>query len=294
MFDSLRDANRDVYSVSTDGSDLTRLTTDAADDYAPAWSPDGQRIAFWSTRTGKPQIHVMSSDGSDVVQVTQNEFTEHSHHPIPPAWSPSGARLAFGSNIGDGRDFMHLWTIRVDGTGLRQITYSPGLDTAPEWSSDGRLLYFTRQDLSQEDPVFQIWSVKVGTFVEKQLSESDAYNWTPKLSPDGERLLFVRGDKKQTWRRLFMMNLDTGRVTEVRGTEGFAWAPAWSPKGTRIVYVDDPDGVTGARCFLDPNTCSVRAGPLPGELFTMRIDGTRRTQLTSSGAIDNSFPSYRP
>src|SRR5262245_3844447 len=67
VFVSARDGNSEIYTVGVDGTGLTRLTTNAAVDEFPTWSPDGLHIAFQSNRTGTFEIYVMNADGSNVV-----------------------------------------------------------------------------------------------------------------------------------------------------------------------------------------------------------------------------------
>src|SRR3954470_11002266 len=62
----------DIWTMSPDGSDLTRLTNDPALDRAPSWSPDGTKIAFASKRTGNFEISVMDANGANQPQVTHD------------------------------------------------------------------------------------------------------------------------------------------------------------------------------------------------------------------------------
>ena len=72
VFESNRDGNFEIYSMNADGSNLTRLTNNAAADQAASVSPDGTRVAFTSTRDGNPEIYVMSIDGSNLTRLTNN------------------------------------------------------------------------------------------------------------------------------------------------------------------------------------------------------------------------------
>jgi len=100
VFTTDRDGDYEIYTIRPDGTDLQRLTRSPGNDAHPAWSPDGKWIAFASTRSGhkdesllhpyNPQpdgeIFVMRADGSDVRQLTENQFED-----ATPAWKPSHA-----------------------------------------------------------------------------------------------------------------------------------------------------------------------------------------------------------
>jgi dipeptidyl aminopeptidase/acylaminoacyl peptidase len=69
-FQSNRDGNNEIYIMNGDGSGLTNLTNNPADDSVPAWSPDGKKIAFSSNRDGNIEIYLMNADGSSPTRLT--------------------------------------------------------------------------------------------------------------------------------------------------------------------------------------------------------------------------------
>ncbi len=84
--------NDEIYVMNVDGSGQTRLTNNSAIDARPAWSPDGKRISFQSTRDGNVEIYVMNADGSGQTRLTNNSAID-----ARPAWSPDGKHIAFQS-----------------------------------------------------------------------------------------------------------------------------------------------------------------------------------------------------
>jgi Tol biopolymer transport system component len=105
----------DIYVMNADGSGTRKLTHNNARFYAePAWSPDGRKIAFRSTRNGNRDIYVMNADGSGKRNLTRNPAKD-----VRPSWSPDGRRIAFISDR-DGRLEAHV--MNADGSGQRSLT----------------------------------------------------------------------------------------------------------------------------------------------------------------------------
>lgn len=129
VFDSDRDGNLEIYTMVTDGSNQINLTNDPGDDFDPVWSPGGTRIAFVSNRVtdagGGQYIYTMRADGSDVVQISQQNES------LDPDWSPLGDRIAY-SNKGD------IFLIRLDDGTEVNLTDSPEQDLQPKFSPDGQ------------------------------------------------------------------------------------------------------------------------------------------------------------
>jgi Tol biopolymer transport system component len=139
-FASTRDTNPEIYVMDPNGSNVVRLTHDAADDAQPAWSPDGSKIVFASTRDGNAEIYVMNADGTGLVNLTHNGATD-----LTPAWSPDGAKIAFQSNRQT--DFA-VWVMNADGTNPVRLTEPSPPSGAPDWSPDGtRIAYEQNGDI---------------------------------------------------------------------------------------------------------------------------------------------------
>jgi dipeptidyl aminopeptidase/acylaminoacyl peptidase len=86
-FTSIRDGNREIYVMDSDGENQRRLTNNNAEDLRPVWSPDGQRIAFSSERDGSKEIYIMDADGKNASRLTNNNATDGSPDWFDPAFT---------------------------------------------------------------------------------------------------------------------------------------------------------------------------------------------------------------
>ena len=169
--------------MNVDGSGQRRLTRTVALKVAPAWSPDGRRIAFVGRRDGNLEIYVMSADGSG-----QRRLTRNAGRDSDPVWSPDGRRIAFESN-------WQVWVMNADGSGQRRLTRNGARNFAPAWSPDGQRIAFERgrrqRDACSACPGargYTVYVMNADGSGQQRLSRGASQ---PRWSPDGRKIAFV-------------------------------------------------------------------------------------------------------
>ncbi len=119
------EVDEDVFAFDLISKQIIDLTANPAIDWGAIWSPDGQQIAFASSRDGRSAIYIMKADGSD-----PHALTDQSANAVNPAWSPDGQQIAFTS---DKPGSPQIYIINVDGSGQHAVTASPGDSQEPAW-----------------------------------------------------------------------------------------------------------------------------------------------------------------
>jgi serine/threonine-protein kinase len=310
--------NRDIFLLSLSGKTPINLTPGSPDnDDQPAFSPDGERIAFRSNRDGGG-IFVMGRTGEEVRRITR--FGNN------PSWSPDGTHIVFAKERveldpqnSDAQST--IWIVDVNTGTTRELTVSDGV--LPAWSPDGkRIAYSTRLGM----PAHQdIWTIPAGGGQPVPVTNDVAIDWFPRWSPDGRYLLFVsnRGGSMNLWR----IRIDE-RSGKTLGSPEAIVTPATSvahlsvsADGRRIVYsaptttqnverlafdpvagtvTGDPSAVTnGSRRWSDPAPSpdgkTLVAYTHPDEdILVVGIDGSGARQLTTDTASADRVPSWSP
>ena len=245
-FEGVRDGTTGVYAVNADGSSSVRSPAIwvatarlARSGHAPAWSPDGRTIAFFSGA----KIYLMNADGSEHRALTT---------PLGPrkrslAWSPDGRKLAFLSQSGCGDFCFSLYVVGTDGSGLRDVTSElerrgPGRGPAsdPAWSPDGRELAFVRLSAGLGEPIYVVSADGSGL---RRLTRNPANDADPTWSPDGRKLAFVSDRDGNS--EVYVMNADGSGQRSLTRNPAFDADPTWSPDGRKLAFVSNRDGSYG-------------------------------------------------
>jgi Tol biopolymer transport system component len=219
-----------IFVMNADGSGQRNLAGTLGGDGHPAWSPDGQQIAFSRTKASTRGLYVMSAEGSGQRRVTQEAI-----HVWGASWSPDGRQLVFSSGVGDPGNF-NIYVVNVDGSGQQQLTNNRGQD--PAWSPDGQTIAFTRYVRAKVGG-FHGWQKELhvmnadGSEQRKltPLATTGSYVW----SPDGRRIAFV--SNRDGNHEVYVINIDGSGLRNLTRNPAGDGHPAWSPDGRKIGFV---------------------------------------------------------
>ena len=140
---------QEIASVGRDGKDRRTLTAGGINNW-PAYSPDGSRVAFCSSRDGTFDLYVMAADGSGVRRVVELDGMQ-----ARPAWSPDGRRLAFTWNRGG---VYEVHAVNPDGTGRVRLAGGPERSDYPAWHPAGDSVVFVGERAGR----FDLYRVRAG------------------------------------------------------------------------------------------------------------------------------------
>jgi Tol biopolymer transport system component len=188
-------AINDIFKMNPDGTGVVKLTDSKSFNSGPGWSPDGRKIAFESDRADRPgrlEIHVMDSDGSNVRRLTT--LPAYAIFDLAPRFSPDGRRIVFTRYVVDNA-VSALFTVRVDGGGLKRLT--PWINGAgdADYSPDGKNLVFEAFSLTENHRCYgNIYTVDsdgqhLTNITDNRCKEGSS---DPVWSPDGKKILFLQ------------------------------------------------------------------------------------------------------
>ena len=243
-FQSNRTGNSQIYTMKPDGTDVRQLTTGNFFNGTPSWSPDGKQIVYDSQPNGKWEVWLMNADGSAQHSLATGGDDGHPH------WAANG-RIVFNSvrttpdpKAEWSRQWHEVFSVKPDGTDLKQHTHCHSVCTYPSLSPDGTKITYRKVtdtpaynwDLSNAQRNSEVFVAKADGSNEINISNNAAYDGWPMWAPDGRRLLFTSNRLgPANVGQIFIVNADGTGLKQL--TSGTAWSyqqASWSPDGKKI------------------------------------------------------------
>jgi TolB protein len=209
--------------ADADGENPKVILESAQPIMSPAWSPDGQWLAYVSFENKVSGVYVQTVRTGERRLVSARIGVNGA-----PAFSPDGQRLALTLSGSGGN--LDIWVLDLNTQQLTRLTEDPSVDTEAAWSPDGKSIYFT-SDRGGGPEIYRI-DVPQHQRVER-VTFGSSYNARPRLSPDGKKIAFVT--REGSAYRIGVQDLASGTVS-VLSRGSLDESPSFAPNGASIIY----------------------------------------------------------
>jgi TolB protein len=218
---------------------------------SPAWSPNGQQLAYVSFEARKSVIYV-----HDVATGRRRLLASFRGSNSAPAWAPDGNRLAMALSLSGNAQ---IYVMGVSGGDPKRLTQTSSIDTEPAFAADGKSIYF----VSDRGGSPQIYRMGAGGENPQRLTFTGNYNISPAPSPDGRLLAYV--SRVGGAFRLHVMDLSSGQVTALTDTSADE-SPSFAPNSRLIIYATKLQGKEALMTCTPDGRVKTRLSGVSGDI----------------------------
>lgn len=245
--------NYQIYTISANGSSLTRITNNTADDRAPSWSHDKTKIVFQSYRDGNWEIYIMDANGANQTRLTTDAGTDEG-----PSFSPDGSTILFLSNRTGSPE---MYTMSTTGGSLVRL-----LEDYPVYSSvyapSGTHILFSS---NKNDSRYEIYTYTFATIpVITRITNSVNNKYNASYAPNATKIVYQYQQNDDA--EVYVMNSDGSSNFQLTDTAFFSGVPCYSADSSKIAFLTTRDGTA--------------------EIYVMTAGGAGQSALTTNMRVD--------
>jgi len=242
---------KELYLMNFDGTDARQLTRHNSIAFAPAWNPDGSKIAYSLYTKNSSNIRNIDLYEMDFRGRTVRLLSNRKGINSGAAYSPDGGRIAATLSFSGNPE---IYAFTPGNPNAQKLTQSFGLDVDPTWSPDGKKLAF----VSSRSGIPMVYRMNADGSDVQRLTFAGRYNATPSWSPTNNKIAFAGWiDGKFD---IFIMNPDGTTIERLTKNQGNNEDPSFSGDGNFITFASNRTGQSN--------------------IYVMNIDGTFTKRLT--------------
>lgn len=211
------------------------------------FSPDGKKILFQAVPHGEEDYQIYSMDlaTKEILWISKGfasctcAFFRPDGEKIIFAGSHLKAKKAApGTYAWDFTPYMNIYEANPDGSSLVPLTDGPAYHAECAYSPDGKQIVFA----SNLDGSMNLYIMSEGTEIRQLTETQNCYNGGPFFSPDGKKVLFRSDRERPHYLQIYLLDLESGHLSQITDNEAVNWAPYWHPSGRAIAFTSSLKG----------------------------------------------------
>jgi TolB protein len=250
--------NKEIFIAEYDGRNPEQFTNTRNITLTPAWSPDGQWLAYTAYAKNKPFLYIKHRHQSRGYEVANQGLN------ITPAWMPmadgkadlDAMQLAATMSFAGDQE---IYLLTGKGKIIKRLTKSWGIDVSPTWSPDARKMAFVSN--RSGNPQIYVQDLESGRV--DRLTYQGRYNTQPSWSPKGDKIAYTA--MEGSINDIFVIGLDGRAPVQLTRDSGNNESPSWSPDGSMLAFSSTREGTARIYVMTAFGTDQRRLLVLPGQ-----------------------------